>query len=948
MTKKLLSVIAITLLLCSTIAVSQNLNLGTLSGFAAYSGTGAVSNIGVSVLTGDVGTNVGAVSGFNLPTTLNGSSQNVNALTVQAKIDLLKVYIHLSDLFVTNTTHAAAFGSGETITPGVYSVGGAGSLAGTITLNGQGNPNAAFVIKFEGGFTAAAASNVVLSNGTRSCNVFWIAEGAITIGAGSTTKGTLLAHPGAIMVGANCNLEGRMLSSEGAITFGPGIASLPAGPITIPINCVDTCDNAILGSVANFALFTSVGAVANAATSGIIGDIGSNAGDISGFFSSTVAGSFYNVNAVTAQAKIDLDAAYIQLHNTPNTNTTHTPAFGSGETLNAGVYSIAAAGSLAGTITLDGQGNPNALFIFKFNGAFTTAAQSKVILANGTRRCNVFWIAEGAVSMGTFTFMKGTLIAHNGANTMGANGNLEGRMLSTTGAIGFSTGVIYNKTLCFVEPSTPIIANDDNGTVASGVLGGRAINNVLTNDVLNGSAPLMSKVNILHDSHEFLTLNADGSVDVLPNTPAGTYVFSYQICEKAKPTNCDSATVTVIVPCGQIDAPTVSVIQPSCTIEGGSITITSPTAEGSTFSVNNTTYQYSNNFNALTPGTYTVTVENNGCISSVTIVVINARPEIPVAPTVSVTQPTCSVTTGKITVSAPVGTGLTYSINSINFQSSLIFSNLIAGNYTVTVKNASGCISKGTVAVLIAQQKPTTPVSSLTQPTCSLATGTIKISSPTGTGITYSINNVTYQSATIFTGLIAGNYNLTAKSAGGCVSVISIVTITSQPAAPVCPIVAVTQPTRNCGTGIIKITTPIATGFTYSINSSTYQSGTSFTAVEPGTYNVRVKNANGCISNATVVTITKQNLAKVTPITKSNLSVIVAPNPASFNFGLNINTESNEQLSIRIIDINGRIIDQFTSNPNDTIDFGNNLSKGLYFIEVSQGNDSVVVKAQKS
>jgi hypothetical protein len=127
----------------------------------------------------------------------------------------------------------------------------------------------------------------------------------------------------------------------------------------------------------------------------------------------------------------------------PTTVSNHTPAFGSGETLSPGVYSTPGAGSLAGTITLDAGGVSDAVFIFKFNGAFAAGAQSKVILSNGTRRCNVFWISEGAASIGSFSTLKGTILAHNGAATMGAGGNLEGRLLSTGGAIGFSTGVVY-------------------------------------------------------------------------------------------------------------------------------------------------------------------------------------------------------------------------------------------------------------------------------------------------------------------------------------------------------------------------------------------------------------------------------------------------------------------------------------------------------------------------
>ena len=589
MKKKLLYFIIISLFSFPILTFGQVLNLGTLSNFAAYSGSGAVSNEGTSTLNGDIGSNEGAVTGFGLPS-IAGTIHNVNATTAQAKIDLLRVYIHLSALAVTNTTHAAAFGSGETITAGVYSIGGAGSLAGAITLDGQGNTNAVFIIKFEGAFTAGAGSNIILANGTRACNVYWIAEGAITIGALSTAKGTLIAHPGAITVAAGSTLEGRMLTTEGAITFGPGQASMPSGPITIPISCDTNYNNNILGTAANFALFTSVGAVANAETSGIVGDIGSNAGDLSGFASSTVAGSFYNADAVTAQAKIDLQAAYVQLHNMPATNPIHTPAFGSGETLRAGVYHIAAAGSLAGTITLDAQGNPDAFFLFKFDGAFVTAAHSKVVLANGARRCNVFWVADGAISMGTFTFMKGTLIANNGANTMGAYGNLEGRMFSTTGAIGFSTGLIYNNTLCFADPIAVIAAVSDIASV-NGNTGG-ATPALTNNDTLNGNlitigtaaGDVTMTTGILPTGITVDTTT--GIVTVAPQTLSGTYRITYTICEVTKVGNCSTtnATVTVIA---SASAPTA--ITGNATICNG--TSTTLTATGGAMSATSS-YQW--------------------------------------------------------------------------------------------------------------------------------------------------------------------------------------------------------------------------------------------------------------------------------------------------------------------------------------------------------------------
>jgi hypothetical protein len=72
-------------------------------------------------------------------------------------------------------------------------------------------------------------------------------------------------------------------------------------------------------------------------------------------------------------------------------------------------------------------------------------------------------------------------------------------------------------------------------------------------------------------------------------------------------------------------------------------------------------YQSSTTFSALVPGPYTVTAMNSdGCISPGTIVTINAAPGAPAAPTATLIQPTCTLATGTILVTAPIGTGMTY------------------------------------------------------------------------------------------------------------------------------------------------------------------------------------------------------------------------------------------------------------------------------------------------
>ncbi len=94
-----------------------------------------------------------------------------------------------------------------------------------------------------------------------------------------------------------------------------------------------------------------------------------------------------------------------------------------------------------------------------------------------------------------------------------------------------------------------IVANDDSAGPIAGVNHTTSnVLNVLKNDTLEGAPVTASEVVITTVTpNPFLQLNADGSVDVLPNAPVGTLTMVYQICEADQTTNCDTATVTVTI-----------------------------------------------------------------------------------------------------------------------------------------------------------------------------------------------------------------------------------------------------------------------------------------------------------------------------------------------------------------------------------------------------------------
>ncbi|SFK34832.1 Ig-like domain-containing protein, partial [Lysobacter sp. cf310] len=121
-----------------------------------------------------------------------------------------------------------------------------------------------------------------------------------------------------------------------------------------------------------------------------------------------------------------------------------------------------------------------------------------------------------------------------------------------------------------VVNAAPIDAVDDPvATPVNGSTGGTAVVNVLGNDTLNGGAATTSNITLAPVTSGPLTVNADGTVDVAPNTPAGTYTVTYQICEILNPSNCDTATVTVTVNAAPIDAVDDTVATPVNGTTGG-------------------------------------------------------------------------------------------------------------------------------------------------------------------------------------------------------------------------------------------------------------------------------------------------------------------------------------------------------------------------------------------
>ena len=119
-----------------------------------------------------------------------------------------------------------------------------------------------------------------------------------------------------------------------------------------------------LGTTAQFAIFTSVGAFTSTGATSVTGDIGTNVGAFTGFPPGTVVGQIHVADSASAQAATDAFSLYGSLSTIGCGNVITSP-IGNGKILTPGVYCIGGAATLNGNLILDGQGNPDAIFIFQ-------------------------------------------------------------------------------------------------------------------------------------------------------------------------------------------------------------------------------------------------------------------------------------------------------------------------------------------------------------------------------------------------------------------------------------------------------------------------------------------------------------------------------------------------------------------------------------------------------
>ena len=423
--------IALILFLMPIVNFGQTINLGTAANFVLFSTNGAVSNTGISQITGNVGTNNGSSTAFG---NVNGVMHDNNGVSAQCAADLLVAYGQLN-VAVPTFHPSTLLGNGVILEAGVYAIGAEATLNGDLTLDAKNDPNAVFIFQIGGAFSTAANSKIILVNEAKACNVFWKIEGKVFMAATTTMRGTVIVNNAEIIISTGSTLEGRALTTAGAVTIDGILAYTPVG-CGSPVLTGPTAPT--LATTECYAIFSAAGDVTNTGITNLMGDVGSNVGSAAGFDALKVSGTIHPLpDASTAQAAADLLVVYNFLNTLPHDIELLFPAqFGNGLVLTPHTYLMNAAAELTGNLTLNAQGNANAVFVIKINGALTTSTYANVLLTNGAQAKNVYWVIEGAVSINNYSVFCGTIVSHNGAlGAINTGVTLHGRALTTAGAL---------------------------------------------------------------------------------------------------------------------------------------------------------------------------------------------------------------------------------------------------------------------------------------------------------------------------------------------------------------------------------------------------------------------------------------------------------------------------------------------------------------------------------
>lgn len=654
-----------------------------------------------------------------------------------------------------------------------------------------------------------------------------------------------------------------------------------------------------LGTTSSFALFTAVGAFDNDGATHVTGDIGTNVGAFTGFPPGTVVGQSHAADPASVQAAIDVDVAYSALGGTTCGVVIGT-TLGNSQVLTPDVYCLGAASSLTGDLILDAEGNPNALFIIKIDGALATSTNSNVILINSASLCNVYWQINGAFELGDGSVFRGTLLI-NGAITLLEGSTLFGRALSRGGAVELHNNLVA----IGVQPIATITAGGTTDLCPGG--------SVTLTAASSGTGPYSYSWSPGGQTNSSITVSPTVTTPYIVTVTANN--------------GCSAALDTMLVTINNSDTVYAGVDQVICPgvvtlagFTGGSSAGATWSGGTGTFSPNNTTLNavYTPSTAEIAAGSVTLTLTTfGGCsiASDQVVITINASATVDagadqvICPGIGITL--AGVIGGSATSGTWSGGTGTYSPNNttLNAVYTPSTADITAGTVVFTLTTSGGscpAVADQTTVTL------TNPIVDLGPDTtvCGcilLYAGNIGSTFEWSNGADYSTVNI----------CVGGSYWVKVSN-GTCYSYDSINIIVNA-----LPVVDLGNDTTLSGTIVLDAGNA---GAEY--NWSTGSTDQLVTVDSSGTYYVSVTNSLGCTSTDTVnITV----LTGIDVITNEP-AVNVYPNPTTGVFTFEM--KEIKDASVRITNILGETIHSEKINSQTTIMNIKGVPNGVYFMEI--------------
>ena len=289
----------------------------------------------------------------------------------------------------------------------------------------------------------SATFNKTMDASTINSMTFTIQQGSATIDGSITYSGTTATFTpssnlatGVTFTGTLttivADLAGNELASTFTWSFTTGAAAA-AGPAPIA-----------LGSSGSFGVLAG-STVTSVGPTQINGDLGVSPGSgVTGFPPGIVTGSIHAGDDVAAKAKSDLLAAYND--GAARLGAAVLPGNLGGLTFTPGLYKNSSSTMISGTgangiLTLDAQGDANAVFIFQMGSTLTTDPGTQIVLSGGAKAANIYWQVGTSATLGTTSIFKGNILADQSI-TLTTGATLEGRALTRIGAVALDSNTI--------------------------------------------------------------------------------------------------------------------------------------------------------------------------------------------------------------------------------------------------------------------------------------------------------------------------------------------------------------------------------------------------------------------------------------------------------------------------------------------------------------------------